>query len=88
MDLMTIGAWLLLGLIAGVIAGMIVGGPGGIVTSIIVGIVGAFIGGWVGSILFGQTVTGFNLPSVLLAILGAVILLVILRLLNRSRTVA
>ena len=85
MDLMTIGAWLLLGLIAGVVAGMVVGGAGGILTSIVVGIIGAFIGGWLGSLLFGQTVTGLNVPSILLAILGAIILLAVLRFASRGR---
>ena len=87
MDLMTIAAWLLLGLIAGVVAGMIVGGAGGLLTSIVVGIIGAFIGGWLGSLLFGQTVTGLNVPSILLAILGSVILLAILRAIPRGRGV-
>jgi uncharacterized membrane protein YeaQ/YmgE (transglycosylase-associated protein family) len=87
MDLMTLAAWLLLGLIAGVIAGMLVGGAGGILTSIVVGIIGAFIGGWLGSMFFGQPVTGLNVPSILLAILGAVILLLILRLIPRGRPV-
>ena len=87
MDLMTIAAWLLLGLIAGVVAGMLVGGAGGLLTSIVVGIIGAFIGGWLGSLLFGQTVTGLNVPSILLAILGSVILLVVLRVVRRGRAV-
>ena len=84
MGLMTLGAWLLLGLIAGVVASMLMGGPGGLVTSIVVGIIGAFIGGWLGSQLLGQTVTGLNVPSILLAILGAVILLAILRFIPRG----
>lgn len=80
MDLMTIVAWLVLGLIAGLIAGMLMGGSRGILGSIVVGILGAFIGGWLGSLLFGQNVTGFNMTSILLAILGAVVLLAILRM--------
>ena len=80
MDLMTIVVWLVLGLIAGVVAGMIMGGRRGILGSIVVGILGAFIGGFLGSMLFGADVTGLNIPSILLAILGAVILLAILRM--------
>jgi uncharacterized membrane protein YeaQ/YmgE (transglycosylase-associated protein family) len=85
MDGMTIVIWLVLGLIAGAVAGMLVGGTGGILTTIVVGIVGAFIGGWLGSMLFGQTVTGFNFPSVLLAIFGSVVLLLLLRAIPRGR---
>ena len=85
MDLMTIAAWLLLGLIAGVVANMLVGGAGGILSSIVVGIIGAFIGGWLGSLLFDTTVTGLNVPSILLAILGAVILLIVLKAFTRRR---
>ena len=80
MDLMTVIAWLVLGLIAGLVAGMLMGGKRGLMGSIIVGVLGAFIGGWLGSMLFGTGVSGFNLTSILLAILGAVVLLAILRM--------
>lgn len=81
---MGILAWILLGLIAGVVAKAIIpSAPGGLIGDIIVGIVGALIGGYVYS-LFGHTgITGFNLWSIVCAIVGALILLAIIRLLNQ-----
>ena len=77
---MGILAFLLVGLVAGWLAGMVVGGHGfGIIGDIIVGVVGALLGGFVGSFLFGWDVTGFNVGSIVLAFLGAVLLLMILR---------
>jgi len=74
-------AFLLVGLIAGWLAGMAMGGRGfGILGNIVVGIVGAFIGGFIGSALFGWDVTGFNIGSILVAFIGAVVFLLILRL--------
>jgi uncharacterized membrane protein YeaQ/YmgE (transglycosylase-associated protein family) len=55
----------------------------GIPANIIVGILGALIGGWVVTLFGGPTVTGFNLSSFLVAILGAVILLAIVRAFRR-----
>jgi uncharacterized membrane protein YeaQ/YmgE (transglycosylase-associated protein family) len=82
-------AWIIFGLIAGAIAQLLVPGedPGGgglfgIVLTIVIGIVGAFIGGWVGVQLGWGTVTSFDLRSLGLAILGAVLLLVVLRALR------
>ncbi|MFN8559082.1 MAG: GlsB/YeaQ/YmgE family stress response membrane protein [Dehalococcoidia bacterium] len=86
---MTVLVWILLGLVAGAIAKMLMPGndPGGIIITILLGIVGAFIGGWVWTaIAGGPGVTGFNLPSVLIAILGAIIVLAIYRLLVGGRT--
>jgi len=73
-------AFLLVGLIAGWLAGMAMGGRGfGVLGNIVVGIIGAFVGGFVGSALFGWDVTGFNVGSIVLAFLGAVLFLLILR---------
>lgn len=76
-------AWIILGLIAGAIARAIVpSGPGGCIGDIIVGVVGAFIGGFIYS-LFGHTgITGFNLWSIICAIIGSIVLLLIVRLLS------
>ena len=79
---MSIIAWLLVGLIAGWLAGMIMGGRGyGIVGDIVVGVIGAIVGGFLASLVFGggDYVNGFNLGSILVAFLGAVVLLLILR---------
>lgn len=77
---MAIIAWLLVGLIAGWLAGMMMGGRGfGILGNIVVGIIGALLGGFLASALLGIDVTGFNLTSILVAFLGAVVFLLILR---------
>jgi uncharacterized membrane protein YeaQ/YmgE (transglycosylase-associated protein family) len=76
---MVIIAWLLLGIVAGWLAGLVMGGRRGILGNIVLGVLGAFIGGAVGSFLFGWDVTGFNIGSILLATLGAIILIGILR---------
>jgi uncharacterized membrane protein YeaQ/YmgE (transglycosylase-associated protein family) len=76
---MSILAWIVLGLIAGFISSKIVNRHGeGILMDIVIGIVGAVVGGWIMSALGGQGVTGFNLYSILVAIGGAVVLLVVL----------
>jgi uncharacterized membrane protein YeaQ/YmgE (transglycosylase-associated protein family) len=72
--------WLLVGLIAGWLAGMAMGGRGfGVLGNIVVGIIGAIVGGFIGSALFGVGVTGFDISSILVAFLGAVVFLLILR---------
>jgi len=83
---MSIIAWLVLGLIAGFIASRIVNKQGeGLVLNIVLGIVGAFVGGWVFS-LFGMSgVTGLNIYSLLVAVLGAVVVLFIYHALIRRR---
>ena len=76
---MSILAWIVLGGIAGWIASMIAGTDAeqGIIGNIIVGIIGAFIGGFVARTLGSSDVNGFNLYSLLVAVVGAVILLFI-----------
>jgi uncharacterized membrane protein YeaQ/YmgE (transglycosylase-associated protein family) len=77
---MGIIAWLLVGLIAGWLAGMAMGGRGfGILGNIVVGVIGALLGGFVGAAVFGWDVITFNLASILVAFLGAVVFLLILR---------
>jgi uncharacterized membrane protein YeaQ/YmgE (transglycosylase-associated protein family) len=80
-------AWVIVGLIAGLLAKYAVKGegPGGIIGDIVVGIVGAVIGGWIFNALGYAGATGINLWSILVAFIGAVILLLILRALTRSR---
>jgi uncharacterized membrane protein YeaQ/YmgE (transglycosylase-associated protein family) len=71
-------AWIVLGLIAGFIASKIVNKSGsGILMDILLGIVGAIVGGWLFNTFGGAGVTGLNLYSMLVAIVGAVLVLVI-----------
>jgi uncharacterized membrane protein YeaQ/YmgE (transglycosylase-associated protein family) len=81
-------SWILFGLLAGAIAKFIMPGkdPGGCIGTIIIGILGAVIGGFVGNELLDiGTVTGFNVRSFGIAILGAIILLTLYRLLLERR---
>ena len=74
---MGILSWIILGLIVGVLAKWIMPGddPGGIIITILIGIVGALIGGFLSSALGFGGVSGINLGSVIIATLGALILL-------------
>jgi uncharacterized membrane protein YeaQ/YmgE (transglycosylase-associated protein family) len=82
---MGILSWIVLGPIVGVIAKFIMPGrdPGGIIITILIGIAGAFIGGFIGSFLGFGTVTGFNAVSIMLAIGGAVLLLILYRVIKK-----
>ena len=82
-------AWIVLGLIAGAIAKAIMPGkdPGGILVTMLIGIVGAFLGGFLGSLITGTGLTGFSIWSIVLAIVGALLLLWIYRMTTRRRTV-
>ncbi len=78
-------SWIVIGLIAGFLASLIVRGGGfGIIWDIIIGVLGALLGGWISAkFLHIGSVTGINLISILIATLGAVVLLIIFRLLRR-----
>ncbi len=83
---MGILAWILFGLIAGVIAKFLMPGPdpGGWIITILLGIAGALVGGFIGQALGFGGVSGFNLGSMVIAILGAILLLVIYRMTRRA----
>ena len=78
-------AWIILGLVVGVIAKLIMPGkdPGGFVITIILGMVGAFVGGFISSSLGFGSVTGFDIRSLLIAVGGAVVLLIIYRVVKK-----
>jgi uncharacterized membrane protein YeaQ/YmgE (transglycosylase-associated protein family) len=83
---MGILAWIVVGGVAGWLASLIVEGHGlGLLGDIIVGIVGAFIGGLLLSLIGGPTFTGFNLWSLIVAFVGAVVLLLVIRLFTYRR---
>jgi len=73
--------WCVFGLIAGAVAKFIMPGkdPAGIIITIVLGIVGSVVGGFLSSQLFGWDVTGFNLSSFVIAIAGALLLLILYR---------
>jgi uncharacterized membrane protein YeaQ/YmgE (transglycosylase-associated protein family) len=89
---MGILSWIVVGLIAGFLAGVVVKGRDtGCIGYVIIGVIGGLLGGFIASYFFhiGDPMSGINLESILIAFLGAVLLLLLLRLLggrrNRSR---
>ncbi|MFP2769021.1 GlsB/YeaQ/YmgE family stress response membrane protein [Oceanisphaera sp. KMM 10153] len=82
---MGILSWIIFGLLAGMLAKWLMPGRdgGGIIMTMLLGIAGAFVGGWVGTRLGFGSVTGFNLGSFFTAIIGALILLFVYRLLKK-----
>lgn len=78
---MNIVVWLVVGLIAGWLAGQVMQGGGyGLIGNIIVGIVGALVGGFLSVVLFGADyITGLNLTTIIVAFVGSVIFITILR---------
>jgi uncharacterized membrane protein YeaQ/YmgE (transglycosylase-associated protein family) len=82
-------AWIVLGLIAGFIASKIVNKSGsGVVMDIVLGIVGAVVGGWLFNTIGHVGVTGVNLYSILVAVVGAIVVLIIYHALFRPRVKA
>ena len=82
MELGIIG-WIVIGIVAGWLAEKVMGRSHGLVTNLIVGVVGALIGGFIAQNVFGQDVGGFNVVTLLVAFLGACLLLFLLGLVKR-----
>jgi uncharacterized membrane protein YeaQ/YmgE (transglycosylase-associated protein family) len=79
-------AWIILGLIAGFIGSKIVNKTGeGFFLDIILGIVGAIVGGWLFSLIGAHGVTGLNIYSLIVAVIGAIVVLVVYHALFRRR---
>jgi uncharacterized membrane protein YeaQ/YmgE (transglycosylase-associated protein family) len=78
-------AWIVLGAVAGWLAGMVMGSRLGLIGDIVVGIIGAFIGGFLAPLVGLPGVTGFNLWTLLVAVVGAVVLLFVANLVFRRR---
>lgn len=84
---MGILSWILFGLIAGVIAKFIMPGRdgGGFILTCILGIVGAVVGGWLATIFgFGGDISGFNVRSFIVAVIGAIVVLAVFRMLRKN----
>jgi uncharacterized membrane protein YeaQ/YmgE (transglycosylase-associated protein family) len=78
--------WIVVGAIAGWLAGKVMKGSGfGLIGDIVVGVIGALVGGWLAGTFLNvsNAISGFNLNTIFVAFLGAVIVLYILRLLKR-----
>lgn len=83
---MGIIAWIIFGLIAGVIAKLIMPGRdgGGFILTCLLGIVGAVVGGWLATRFGIGDISGFNFHSFLVAVVGAILVLAVFRLLRRN----
>ncbi len=84
---MGILTWILLGLVAGALAKFLMPGkdPGGLIVTILIGIVGAILGGFLGSFIGLGAVTSFDLGGLIIATGGSVVLLILYRLVVKSR---
>ncbi|APZ06873.1 MULTISPECIES: GlsB/YeaQ/YmgE family stress response membrane protein [Kosakonia] len=83
---MGILAWIVFGLIAGVIAKFIMPGRdgGGFILTCVLGIVGAVVGGWLATMFgYGGDITGFDMHSFIVAVIGAIVVLAVFRLVRR-----
>ena len=78
-------SWIIVGLIAGIIAKVIMPGkdPGGFIVTIIIGIVGGILGGFLGGFLGLGSPDGINIGSIGIAVVGAIILLAIYRMVKK-----
>jgi uncharacterized membrane protein YeaQ/YmgE (transglycosylase-associated protein family) len=86
---MGILSWIIFGLIAGAVAKLLMPGrdPGGWIVTMLLGIAGAFVGGFIGRAIWGSPgVTGFDLGSFGLAVLGAILLLALYRMIVSRRS--
>lgn len=83
---MSIIAWILLGLISGFIASRVVNGSGqGAIMDMVIGVAGAFVGGGLFHVIGRTGVSGFNLWSLCVAVVGAIVVLAAYRVLTRRR---
>jgi uncharacterized membrane protein YeaQ/YmgE (transglycosylase-associated protein family) len=78
--------WVVVGAIAGWLAGQFMKGSGfGLIGNIVIGVIGALVGGWLAGVLFKvpDPISGFNLPTLIIAFVGAIVVLYIIRLVRR-----
>jgi len=81
---MSVIGWIILGLIAGFIASKIVNKEGrGFILDIVLGVVGAIVGGWLFGVIGHVGITGFNLYSMFVAVIGSVVVLVVYHAIRR-----
>lgn len=85
---MGILTWIFMGLIVGILAKVLMPGkdPGGLIITILLGVAGAFVGGFIATAIGFGSVTGFNVRSLIIATVGAMILLLVYRMLRGKPT--
>jgi uncharacterized membrane protein YeaQ/YmgE (transglycosylase-associated protein family) len=78
-------AWIVLGLVAGFIGSKIVNKKGeGLILDVVLGVVGAIVGGWLFSMFGGSGVTGLNLYSLAVAVVGSIVVLLLYHAIRRA----
>jgi uncharacterized membrane protein YeaQ/YmgE (transglycosylase-associated protein family) len=83
---MTLLATIVVGLIAGLLASWLMKAKTGILVDLILGVVGGVLGGWITSLILGANLmSGFNITSIIVALVGAIIVIAIYRLIMRGR---
>ena len=83
---MGIISWIVLGAIAGFLANMVVGGREGLIGTIVLGIVGAVVGGYIATSVFHKgDVTGVNIESIVISVLGAILVLFVWRAFTKNQ---
>ena len=81
---MSLIAAIVVGLIAGFLAHLLMRTHTGLIVDLILGVIGGFVGGWLSSLLFGANLmSGINLTSIIVALVGAVIVIAVYRLITR-----
>lgn len=84
---MSVLGWIIFGLLTGFVASRIVNAQGeGCIVNIALGLVGALVGGFIFSHIGGSSITGFNLYSIFVAIIGAIVVLLIYHAVTGRRT--
>ncbi len=79
-------ATVVVGLIAGFLAHLIMRTKTGLIVDLILGVIGGFLGGWLSGLVLGQNLmSGINFTSIIVALVGAIIVVAIYRLLTRGR---
>lgn len=79
-------ASIIVGLIAGFLAHLIMRTNTGLLLDLVLGVIGGFVGGWISSLLLGTNLmSGINITSIIVALLGAIIVIAIYRFLRRAR---
>ncbi len=79
-------ASIVVGLIAGFLAHLLMSTKTGLILDLVLGVIGGFVGGWLSSLLFGANLmSGINITSIIVALVGAVIVIAIYRLVTRGR---
>ena len=80
-------AWIVIGAIAGFIANLIMGTREGVIMTVILGIVGAVVGGWLAGVFLNlKDPTGINIETIVVSVVGAVIVVFVVRLLTGATT--